>query len=50
MNPWFAKAVVLAASIVMVAIRAPHGERSRRIKVVKSRREALEIVLLTLAC
>ncbi len=49
MNPWFAKAVVLAASIVMVAIRAPHGERSRRIKVVKSRRGALEIVLLTLA-
>jgi protein-S-isoprenylcysteine O-methyltransferase Ste14 len=49
MNPWFAKAVVLAASIVMVVIRAPHGERSRQIKVVKSRKGALEIGLLTLA-
>jgi protein-S-isoprenylcysteine O-methyltransferase Ste14 len=49
MNPWFARAAVLAGSIVMVVIRAPHGERSRRIKVLKSRRGPLEIVLLTLA-
>jgi hypothetical protein len=28
MNPWFAKAVVLIASIVTVLIRAPHGKRS----------------------
>lgn len=49
MNPWFAKAAVLLGSIVMVAIRAPHGQRSRQIKVVKSRRGTLEIVLLTLA-
>jgi protein-S-isoprenylcysteine O-methyltransferase Ste14 len=49
MNPWFAKAVVLVSSIVMVIIRAPHGQRSRQIKVVKSRRGPLEIVLLTLA-
>ncbi len=49
MNPWFAKAVVLAGSIVMVAIRAPHGHRSLAIKVVKSRKGPLEVVLLTLA-
>jgi len=49
MSPWFAKAVVLASSILMVIIRAPHGQRSRGIKVVKSRAGALETVLLTLA-
>jgi protein-S-isoprenylcysteine O-methyltransferase Ste14 len=49
MNPWFAKAVILVSSIVMVVIRAPHGSRSRRVKVVKSRRGPLEIFLLTLA-
>lgn len=49
MNPWIAKAVIVAASVVMVAIRAPHGRRSRGIKVVKSGKGALEIVLLTLA-
>jgi len=49
MNPWFAKAVILASSIVMVIIRAPHGQRSRGVKVVRSRRGALEMVLLTLA-
>ena len=49
MNPWFAKAVVLLSSIVMVVIRAPHGQRSRGIKVTKSRKGPLETVLLTLA-
>jgi protein-S-isoprenylcysteine O-methyltransferase Ste14 len=49
MNPWFAKATILVSSIVMVIIRAPHGQRSRGIKVVKSRRGALEIALLALA-
>jgi len=49
MNPWFARAAVLAASIVMVAIRAPHGQRSRRVKVVKSRKGRLEVTLLTFA-
>lgn len=28
MNPWFAKAAILASSLVMVIIRAPHGRRS----------------------
>lgn len=49
MNPWFAKAAVLAGNVVMVAIRAPHGQRSRGIKVVKSRKGSLEILLLTFA-
>jgi protein-S-isoprenylcysteine O-methyltransferase Ste14 len=49
MNPWFAKAVILLASIVMVVIRAPHGQRSRAIPVVKSRKGPLEIALLTIA-
>jgi protein-S-isoprenylcysteine O-methyltransferase Ste14 len=49
MSPWLAKSVVLLGSIVMVAIRAPHGQRSRTVKVVKSRRGRLETFLLTLA-
>ena len=49
MNPWFAKATILASSIVMVIIRAPHGQRSRGVKVVRTRRGRLEIALLTLA-
>jgi protein-S-isoprenylcysteine O-methyltransferase Ste14 len=49
MSPWFGKAVILASSIVMVVIRAPHGQRSRGVKVVRSGRGALETLLLTLA-
>lgn len=49
MNPWIAKTVVLAASIVMIAIRAPHGQRSRSVKVVKDRKGRREVILLTLA-
>lgn len=49
MNPWLAKAVILAASVVMVAIRAPHGQRSRGLKVVKHHKGRLEVILLTLA-
>jgi hypothetical protein len=48
-NPWFAKAIILASSILMVIIRAPHGQRSRGVKVVKSKRGTLEIALLSLA-
>ncbi len=47
MNPWIAKAVILVANVVLIAIRAPHGQRSRSIKVVKSRKGTLEIVLLS---
>lgn len=49
MNPWYAKAIVILASIVLVVIRAPHGQRSRTVPVVKSRKGPLEIVLLTIA-
>lgn len=49
MNPWIAKTVILAASVVMIAIRAPHGHRSRGVKVVKSRKGTVETFLLTLA-
>ena len=49
MNLWVAKVIILLASIVMVAIRAPHGKQSHRIPVVRSRKGKLEIVLLTIA-
>ena len=49
MNPWYAKAVVLLASIVMVVIRAPHGQRSRTVPVLRSRRGPRELILLTIA-
>jgi protein-S-isoprenylcysteine O-methyltransferase Ste14 len=49
MNPWYAKALVLLASVVMVVIRAPHGQRSRGVKVAKSRKGPREKFLLTLA-
>lgn len=49
MNPAIAKAVILAGSVAMIVIRAPHGQRSRQVKVVKSRKGALERVLLTVA-
>jgi protein-S-isoprenylcysteine O-methyltransferase Ste14 len=49
MNPWFAKAVILLASIVMAVIRMPHGHRSRALSVVRSRKGPLEILLLTIA-
>ena len=49
MNPWIAKAVVLAATVVMLAVRAPHGRRSRSVKVAKSHKTPLETGLLVLA-
>ena len=49
MNPWIAKAVILAASIVMVVIRAPHGRRNRGLKVARSCKGPREVTLLTLA-
>lgn len=49
MDPWFAKGLVLASSIVMVVIRAPHGQRSREVKVVSSRKGTLEVVMLGFA-
>ena len=49
MNPWVAKAVVLAATVTMIAIRAPHGRRSRHVRVVSSHKTALETGLLVVA-
>ena len=49
MNWWIAKALVLAGTVVMIAIRAPHGRRSRIVKVATSHKTALETGLLVLA-
>lgn len=49
MNPWIAKTVILAGTIVLIAIRAPHGHRSRRVKVAKSHKTPLEGRLLLVA-
>ena len=49
MSPWFGKVIILASSIAMVIIRAPHGRRSLGVKVIRSSRGPLEIVLLALA-
>jgi protein-S-isoprenylcysteine O-methyltransferase Ste14 len=49
MNPWFAKAVVLVAFIATILIRAPHGKRSWVVKVAKSRKGPVEVLLLTVA-
>jgi len=49
MNPWIAKALVLAGTAVLIAIRAPHGRRSRSVKVATSYKTPLETGLLALA-
>ena len=46
---WIAKAVILVGTVVMIAIRAPHGRRSRSVKVARSQKTALETLLLALA-
>jgi protein-S-isoprenylcysteine O-methyltransferase Ste14 len=49
MNPWIATAVILAANIAIVVIRAPHGHRSRSVRVAKNRKGTLENILLIIA-
>ncbi len=49
MSTWIAKAVILAANAVLIAVRAPHGQRSRGIKIRKDRKGRQEVILLTLA-
>ena len=49
MNPWIAKIVILVGTVVMIVIRAPHGRRSRSVKVARSHKTPLETLLLVLA-
>ena len=49
MNPWIAKGLVLAGTVVLMAIRAPHGHRSRSVKVATSYKTPLETGILVLA-
>ena len=49
MNPWIAKVMVLAATVVMMAIRGPHGHRSRNVKIAKSYKTPRETSLLVVA-
>ena len=49
MNPWYAKALVIAASVVMIAIRAPHGQRSTKVPIARNAKGAAETVLLSFA-
>lgn len=49
MDVWLPRAAVIAAAVVMIAIRAPHGQRSRSVAVERSARGPLEAFLLTLA-
>jgi protein-S-isoprenylcysteine O-methyltransferase Ste14 len=49
MNVWVAKGTILLAAVAMVVIRAPHGQRSRTVKVAENRRGRLEAILLTFA-
>src|SRR5688500_18682078 len=48
MNPWIAKVVVIAGTLTMLAIRAPHGRRSRSVKIARSHKTPLETGLLVL--
>jgi protein-S-isoprenylcysteine O-methyltransferase Ste14 len=45
---WIARLAVLAANIALIAIRAPHGQRSRAVKTAKSYKGGLERALLAL--
>jgi protein-S-isoprenylcysteine O-methyltransferase Ste14 len=48
MNPWLAKLLILAATVAMLVIRAPHGHRSSTVPVERRQRGTLELVLLTI--
>jgi protein-S-isoprenylcysteine O-methyltransferase Ste14 len=49
MNPVWAKVAVVSASVVMIAIRAPHGSRSRKEKVARAAKGRRETIALTFA-
>jgi len=48
-DPWIARVTAFAAIAVLIAIRAPHGQRSRTVKVAKDHKGRLERVLLAQA-
>jgi protein-S-isoprenylcysteine O-methyltransferase Ste14 len=48
MNPWLGKALILVGIVGVAVIRAPHGKRSGKVRVVESRKGRLEIALLAL--
>lgn len=47
MHLWIPKATLILGIAAVVAIRAPYGRRSSQVKVIKSKRGRLEIVLLS---
>jgi len=49
MDQWYARIAVSAASIALIAIRAPHGQRSRAVPTKTNARGALENLLLGFA-
>src|SRR6516162_602566 len=49
MNVWVAKLIVLAATLGIIVIRAPHGKRSRQVAVARSYQGTRETVLLSFA-
>lgn len=49
LDPLWGRVAVILASVGLIAIRAPHGHRSRRVPVAKSLRGGVETLLLSLA-
>jgi len=49
MDQWYARIAVIVASIALIAIRAPHGQRSRAVPTKTNAKGALENTLLALA-
>src|SRR6478672_8017616 len=47
MSPIYAKTIIVVSNVALVAIRAPHGRRSRGVRVAKSHQGPREIALLT---
>jgi protein-S-isoprenylcysteine O-methyltransferase Ste14 len=48
-DPTLPRVLVVAASVGLVAIRAPHGQRSRSVPVARSAKGPREVALLTVA-
>ena len=47
MHLWIAKATLILGIVAVIAIRAPHGRRSSKLKIIKRERGRLEIVSLS---